>query len=183
MKKKPIKNAQLTEGHIQGGLMLEYASTSEILLPNYTPFHWWECDLFRLSKTGFFTEYEIKLTRSDFAADKKKGHTISEWKDGKGSSRFALKHDLLAGEKQEWIPKMFYYVVPTNLIKATEVPAWAGLIYARRVSRHYVLMKIIKRAPSLHRIAMSEKMKRKAHKTVYNRYMYKRGERLSYMEQ
>ena len=34
-----------------------------------------ECDLISISKSGFATEYEIKVSKSDLKADKKKKHT------------------------------------------------------------------------------------------------------------
>ncbi len=35
---------------------------------------WYECDLLVVSKAGYLTEIEIKITRADLRADKKKAH-------------------------------------------------------------------------------------------------------------
>ena len=36
-----------------------------------------ECDLISISKSGFATEYEIKVSKSDLKADKKKKQSVS----------------------------------------------------------------------------------------------------------
>lgn len=39
------------------------------VIPNYTPSGWFESDIFELTKSGYFREYEIKMSLSDFRAD------------------------------------------------------------------------------------------------------------------
>ena len=44
----------------------------KLRLPRYTPKGWWECDVFELTTSGYFREYEIKTSLSDFRNDAKK---------------------------------------------------------------------------------------------------------------
>lgn len=69
-----------------------------------------ECDLLSLSKSNYATEYEIKVSKSDLLADKKKIH---------GHSHPAIK--------------MLFFVVPFELkVFALEnIPEKAGLLCAR----------------------------------------------------
>jgi hypothetical protein len=73
----------------------------------------WECDVLSLNKTGYLSEFEVKVSRSDFLAEKKK---VRKWQ--------------LLIERNEWAcPNYFWYVCPEGLISETEVPEYAGLIY------------------------------------------------------
>ncbi|KKK93421.1 hypothetical protein LCGC14_2693070, partial [marine sediment metagenome] len=108
-----MKEFRWTERKIQGKLISQYWSSSILLMPNYTPWQWFECDLFRVTKSLYFYEYEIKLTVSDFKADARKICSTSFWDENghwqRGPNRH--KHDLLR-ERSEKGPKRFYYVVP-----------------------------------------------------------------------
>lgn len=72
----------------------------------------WEMDVALISKSGMLHEYEVKISRSDFLADKKKGKWL----------QFECKNDYAC-------PNYFYYVCPTGLIKSDEIPVYAGLYY------------------------------------------------------
>lgn len=72
----------------------------------------WEYDVLSLNKSGNITEYEVKISRSDFLADKKK-----------------RKFKFYEGMHFELMPNRFYYVCPEGLIKVDEIPKYAGLIY------------------------------------------------------
>ncbi len=74
----------------------------------------WEMDIASLSKSGMLHEYEVKISRSDFLADKKQKAT-----------KFA--HYEMRNERT--CPNYFYYVCPEGLIKKNEIPTWAGLYY------------------------------------------------------
>ena len=56
---------------IQKTLMRERFRRS-FVLPNYTPHAWWESDVFEITAAGYFVEYEVKISVSDFKADAKK---------------------------------------------------------------------------------------------------------------
>lgn len=70
----------------------------------------YECDVLRVTNDDKLFEYEIKISRSDFKADFKKGKKHGELAQGKRVNRF-------------------YFVVPENLITKEECPEHAGLIY------------------------------------------------------
>src|SRR5688500_10798974 len=69
-------------------------------------FYGWGCDYWALEISGIAREFEIKISRSDFLNDAKKDKHSSD----KGAN-------------------YFYYVVPKDLIKPTEVDPRYGLIY------------------------------------------------------
>jgi hypothetical protein len=84
---------------------------------------WYEMDVFKLTHAGIMYEYEIKISRSDFKQDFKKG-TINYHKQVDKNSG---KHfDIRAGKCK---CNKFFFVVPENLITKDEVPEYAGLIY------------------------------------------------------
>lgn len=75
-----------------------------------------EADIFELTKSGYSYEYEVKISRSDFFAEKKKIGKSKCITDGKRCN-------------------YFYYLVPKGLIMPDEVPEYAGLIYVNNI-RH-----------------------------------------------
>ena len=89
-------------------------------LPNFTPRRWWECDVFEVTRAGYFREYEVKMTISDFKADRKKGAGLDwhykegHWHRGPGES----KHKRLEGGDAAG-PCQFWFVTPLGLV-ATE---------------------------------------------------------------
>lgn len=74
----------------------------------------WEMDVASLSKSGMLHEYEVKISRSDFLADKKQKSTKF--------THYEMRNDRTC-------PHFFYYVCPEGLIKKDEIPIWAGLYY------------------------------------------------------
>ena len=71
-----------------------------------------ECDILSLSKSGYATEYEIKVSKSDLLKDKEKWH----------------------GHLHEYIADLFF-VVPEKLkdIALTNIPERAGLFVANKI--------------------------------------------------
>jgi len=86
--------------------------------PNRTYDELHECDILKLTKTGYATEYEIKISKSDFKADLKKKHN----------------HD------SKFIKQM-YYVVPFEMLDFTKdnLPEYAGLAYIKNNKLHYAI--------------------------------------------
>lgn len=80
-----------------------------------------EADVIEITKSGYATEYEVKISRSDFFNDGKK--KIGFYK---GKVVNWNKFDMLQEGKRV---NYFYYVVPKGLITVDEVPEFAGLIY------------------------------------------------------
>lgn len=132
-----------------------------------------ESDILVLKKSGYTIEYEIKISHSDFLADRKKKAVISPndknkrlpnyFIDTKGISRYEYLEQGLGANR-------FYYVLPKDLVPEEEIPDWAGIIYARpgRASRVYVH---IARSPKkLHSNKAEEKVKDKILQSTYFRY-------------
>lgn len=122
---------------------------SDILIPRFTPIDWWECDLWRLTKSGFVDEYEIKLSLADFRADagKNKGERFEKQPDGKwgytpDSGR--NKHQLLAESTAG--PNRFWFAMPKVLAEKVEIPHWAGLMRIGPGGAY-----VVKQAPKRHR--------------------------------
>lgn len=80
----------------------------------------YEFDVALLSKSNMLSEYEVKISRSDFMADKNKGKFY-------GIRKFELYDNPKNNERK--CPNYFYYVCPKDLIKHNEIPIYAGLIY------------------------------------------------------
>lgn len=69
-----------------------------------------ESDIIAVTKSGYLVEYEVKISRPDFLADRKK----TKWK-------FYKFH-------YDKAPKFFYYILPKGTAEVSEVPDFAGLI-------------------------------------------------------
>lgn len=131
---------------------------SSFVVPNYTPRHWWECDVFEVTKAGYFTEYEVKLTRADFKADATKARLDygAPRKEVMPDGTFRLlpmptieKHQLLsAGDVRG--PSRFFFVAPSGLLDGLTIPPWAGLIEIYPSGEHLFERRKIA-APKLHR--------------------------------
>lgn len=105
-------------------------------LPNYTPPSWFECDVFELTASGFFREYEIKLSRGDFSADRSKAK--SNWM-GWNLPKTQTKHDLMAAGSPRG-PSRFSFVTPAGLIGLDDLPPFAGwfeIVNSRLVLRRH----------------------------------------------
>lgn len=76
----------------------------------------WEYDVLSISKSDMIYEFEVKISRSDFKADAKKG-------------KMQLYSSF--GTHARNVPNYFSYVCPDGLIKEDEIPQFAGLYYAK----------------------------------------------------
>lgn len=103
---------QYTELSIQAGLR-SLMSSPEFFLCNMYVFTW-ESDVLILTKSHYWYEIEIKVSRADFKNDLK--HKFQ-------------KHNTLSDADTTDKPNYFYYAVPEGLISPEEVPTYAGLIY------------------------------------------------------
>jgi hypothetical protein len=121
-----------TEQTIQNVLYCHCATKRhELIVPNSQLFGW-ESDLVSVTKSGVIFEFEIKISRSDFLADLKKQrakHLVE-------GTRTAFWTDRVINVPR---PNFFFYVCPPDLIKAIEVPDYAGLIYADRPAKSFAL--------------------------------------------
>lgn len=92
----------------------------EAVCENFSYGGTYEMDIASLSKSGMLYEFEVKISRSDFLADKKKG---------RGRQVTKLEWYAMANVDWEARPNFFTYVCPDGLIKEHEVPGYAGLYY------------------------------------------------------
>lgn len=153
------------------------------VLPNYTPKQWWECDVMEITASGFFREYEVKLTVGDFLADAKKVRAEDRYL-GRLST---TKHSRLV-LADPCGPCQFWYVTPEGLLHPSMVPDWAGLIEFRPTPNDFVEASHrrfvvdgpafdvrdirenqIKRAPRLHQLKADPKIEAHARSVLYYR--------------
>ena len=108
----------------------------------------WECDLISVTYSDIITEYEIKRSRADYLADFQKKDKHFSTKNGYGAN-------------------YFYYACPIGLIKKSEVPEYAGLIYCNGKGSY-----VSKKAPILHNEKMSyNQLKKLAIKIMSSKYI------------
>lgn len=163
---------KITELDIQIALWKDLQSSRDLVMPNYTPIKWFECDVMAVTKAGYLEEYEIKLSTSDFKADaKKESRGKYKYIDGKfvelGKRN---KHQELQNKSIDG-PSKFWFVVTDKIIDKIEVPEWAGLKVAS-ISNYSgeVYLKEIKKAPKLHTNKVDSKIREHAKSVCYWRY-------------
>lgn len=124
--------------------LVRWRYAKSFTLPNYTPAQWWECDVFHTTNAGYFTEFEVKVSREDFFNDATKVRTERR------TNTVFNKHDLLAAGSHQG-PSRFFFVVPVGLVKEHEVPKWAGVIEVAKTERaRFCTETIVRPAPRLH---------------------------------
>ena len=136
---------KITEAHAQAALMrwtLDDLNHS-IAVPNSKSVYPWECDLLSVTRAGYVHEYEIKLSRADFLADKKKRR----------------KHQVLANAfyPHHRLPIYFWYV--TYELVDLEIPEYAGWIELYAYGGDALYTRIKKPAPRLHKTKVTEKQR------------------------
>lgn len=149
-----------------------HLSRYEIMLPNVYTARDNEVDLLCVRKSGLCDEFEVKLTRPDFLADKKKyvryrkpayGEVkkFSSQSDA-GKPYCKAKHQAL--EDGDMQTNYFWYAVPEGLCEIDEIPDFAGLI----VLTEKGALVVKKQPEKLHSEKMSIEDKYKlARKTAY----------------
>lgn len=120
---------EISEKSILSILNSQFLCQPKYLINNLYVFSW-ESDYLALTKSGYWYEIEVKISRADFKADFKK----------------IEKHNQLANSNEYATPNFYYYAVPENLISVEEVPEYAGLIY---IKNGY--FGTVKGAPMLHK--------------------------------
>lgn len=137
---------------------------TEFALPNFTPLEWWECDLFVLTKSGYFREFEVKISRSDFLRDGEKSAEVGPWKWGEKRPT-ERKHDLLASGSTR-APYQFWYVTPPGVLTAADLPPWAGLIEMVGNGPNFYERQVVE-APRIHRVKADPKIRAHALEACY----------------
>jgi hypothetical protein len=162
------------ERQVQDSLYVHCAiKNHEIVVPNSCVFGW-ESDLVSVNKTGFVTEFEIKVSRADFKAESKKAHRKLLVDPVQKSGVF--------GDVTHPRPNYFYFAVPDGLIRPEEVPDYAGLIYVKRraetvagrVALYYGTAVEVKPAARLHREKITEWQRKQLARALTGRYWKQR---------
>jgi len=123
---------KVTESIIQNRLarMFRFDGGLKIIVPNAV-MSWGECDLLTMTKAGYLREYEIKLSKADFLADRKKRHDVriegARFSDWKKNYKEMSKLEWLASEYNKSV-KEFTYVISGFEIEEYELPDYAGLM-------------------------------------------------------
>lgn len=144
-------------GHLLGNSTVRYFLNNLYVFSNS-----WESDYLSLTKSGYLYEGEVKISKSDFKADfkKEKKHILLETKyNGKSLT----DNDLC--------PHYFFYAVPEGLIDVSEVPEYAGLVYA---TTYYPYVKWVKKPPLLHKEKYDDTTLNLQEKFYYNMINWKR---------
>lgn len=134
----PLTERQVTK------LLVRDRYATHTVLANYTPSNWWECDLVMITSSGYWHEFEVKLTLADFRRDGEKTREAGPW----GNRTLENKHDLLANNNDRG-PTCFWYVMPAGLLQEDLLPAWAGLIEIEQNGK-YLYEKTRVKAPRRH---------------------------------
>mgnify|MGYP000902692926 CR=1 FL=1 len=137
------------------------------VMPRFTPFDWWECDVCEVTAAGFFREYEIKMSRSDFLVDAQK-HRFLPW-DAPNPGAKEMKHDLLAAGDARG-PSRFSFVTPAGLLKPEDIPQWAGLIEVSIPEYSmWPTAAVVIKAPKLHGQKAPDSLRRSMTGSAYTR--------------
>jgi hypothetical protein len=154
-----------TEALIQRAIMAGRWQ-KHFMLSNYTPLDWFEADCFEITKSGYFVEWEIKISLADFKADRHKEDKY--FKNGK-------KHDRLLARDIKG-PTRFYYVAPEGMIKPEDLPPWAGLweaVLGTGPGRTTAHIGETVAAPRLHKTKLDPKVREHALGVCYWRLHHK----------
>jgi len=153
--------AGMTERNIQRALYWRHRGGCQIMLPNYTPFVWQECDLFIVLKSGYSIEYEIKLSAADFRADFRKS-----------------KHDVLRNPvATRFVPTRFFYAVPEGLVSVDDIPEYAGLVYCRSLKNRPagpLRIDVAREAPRLGKVKVNDRIVTHMKGAAYYRFWNER---------
>lgn len=169
----------INERTVQNWLWRYHKSGSELVMPNYTPGNWWECDVIVVTKSLMWHEYEIKLTKHDFHEDTKKARV--KWRphlNSDGVTQFGpvtetTKHLQLAGASTAG-PNCFWFVMPRDLVPLCEIPLWAGVKWIVPRGK-WLAFEVARKAPRLHSQPVERKVIEHARSVCYWRYWNERS--------
>ena len=171
----------MTETDIQRLLYWQHLihRSRDVGMPNVFVYGGNESDYLTITKAGFVDEYEIKISRADFLADKRKDRheryqVITPWRWDSGSV-----HEYVGGERMRWpytylrqstladqYPNRFWYVVPDGLVGPDDLPSYAGLTYVKDDNRCTDIVK----APQLHKEKAPNRVRAKVMAAAYHRF-------------
>jgi len=156
----------MTEGQVQLAIYWRRRS-ARLVMPNYTPAGWWECDMFVVMRSGYWHEFEIKLTATDLRADEQKvrqGRAC--FYTGRSPPKRWKYSQLAAGDPKG--PSRFTYVVPQALAEE-KFPDWAGIMHANQNENGKIYLEEVRRPPALHRHKVDQRVIEHARGVCYYR--------------
>lgn len=118
----------MTTLQMEIALMQYFGIQKHLIVPNITTMSGltsFETDLVVLTKAGYCTGVEIKISKGDLKADLKK----KQWKD-----LDKVWNGITGFEYYFKIFKKFYYAVPIELKEdaLNQIPSWCGLLYVKK---------------------------------------------------
>lgn len=134
--------------------------SSKVVVPNFTPRKWFECDVFSVSKAGYWSEWEIKLSVKDFVADATKKNIFG--------GKLLEKHAALREADSSRCPSYFWFVLSEEVAAKVVVPEWAGVRIIRPGRRPTFTMD--RPARRLHKEPAGESLVKQAMVACYWRY-------------
>ena len=120
-----------------------------------------EVDVLSLNKSGYLTEFEVKVSRSDFKADLKKEKW--EWFDVRLETQ---------------IPNYFIYSCIPELIIKEEIPSFAGLVYVTDEG-----IEVVKKPKLLHKFKKPQEQILSKFAKVFSERIYLGSCRMTYDQQ
>lgn len=139
----PLKTAE-----IQDGILKHYFDKHNCRygISNFSGCGYSETDVFAVTKSMIVYAFEVKISRNDFK---------KEFKDKKHKHEY-YSNKLSSEDRYHKRPNKYFFVCPSGLIKPTEVPDHAGLIYVDAFTlndsgRRHFEISVVKDAPYIHR--------------------------------
>jgi hypothetical protein len=159
-----------TEAHVQNAVYVHCRiKNHEIIVPNSCVLGW-EADVISVNRTGFVSEFEVKVSRSDFKAEAKKEH--------RRLLTDPVQKSRLFGDVVHPRPNYFYFAVPVGLVAPEEVPDYAGLLYVhKQVEGHhlyYGTASEVKAPKRLHREKITDAQRLQLARALTMRYWRQR---------
>lgn len=144
-----------------------------------------ESDWLSVTGAGYADEYEVKASRSDFLADRRKSRHLrythrATWRadhgltvnDGYGQPDRPFTSIRGPYPPEVLMPNRFWYVAPFGLLTAADLPDYAGLVEVREDKNGGHYLSVFRRAPLLHKGKFPEKHRRAILTAAYWRHAH-----------
>jgi hypothetical protein len=160
---KPAKDRPVREHDIQDVLYknLRWQKKHKWIAPNVELFSTGEMDLCSVAPSGLIHEYEIKLSRADFLADRKKEEKHQMLVNA-CAGVFTFETPFFGRTRTVTctVPNYFSYVVPRDMVGPDEVPAYAGLVYVDldKLWNYGLALEFVKRPQLLHKNKVEDRV-------------------------
>jgi hypothetical protein len=124
-----------------------------------------ECDLISVNPQGLLCEWEIKISRSDFQADfrKERKHRCLALGQGRVARRrgSALEYQFLTCS-------YFSYACPAGLLRESDLPPYAGLVWVHPDGR----IAVVRPAPTRHLYPADADILRRINHNLTQKFLY-----------